>query len=851
MLSDHADHKGRGNVFEALGSDTRFVLRGLRRSPAFTLVAVLSLAMGVGANTAMFGVVRTLLLTPMPVHAPEELALLGWTRDGDFSISQTGSASYRDPVTGVEHRSNFSYPIYQSLRKGAPAEVELFAFAFLRGVSVAMGDRPAVLAGGALADGDYFSALLPPMELGRPLTPADDRPDAPLVAVLSHSFWMRVFGGDPSTLGATLRVNGNPAEVVGITAGGFKGLSMGGFFPQTEITLPLSSQPIVYPRMAPGVSLFTSEENFWLRVMARVPDDASLPAAEETLQAAMRTQASPLVGGDGHLPELRLLPGSQGAQPIGAETARLLYFLLGVVAVVLIIACANLAGLMLGRGARRQHEMAVRRALGGGRARLVRLTLLEGLALAVGGVGAGLVLAASTRRLFTELLTSSLGSGAFGSTEMEVVLDPVVLGGSAALGVGATLLFGLLPALRLSRLDPVAWLKQRSGAGSASPRLTVGRVLITLQIAVSVPLVVGALLFLRTVANLGAVELGFDPTGVIAFQVDPGYTQLEEREYPRLYQTLLARIETIPGVRSATLMENALMSGIVSNGPLTVDGERHMLYRNAVGPAFVETLGMRLLSGRVPGLQDDTDAPHVGVLNETAVTEIFGGVDPVGRLLMVSGRQIEIIGVVNDTPYRNRRDPVPATLHESALQRNGYGGHNVVVRIEGTVGSVEPALRDAVAQVDPDLPLPEIRSQTALMAESSARERVFSQLLTLFGGFALLLASIGLYGVTSYSVARRTSEIGVRVAVGARPGQILSLVLIRVVVLAAAGLVVGIPASFMVGPLVASLLYGVASSDAASVASAALVMLAVAVAAGLLPALRAARLDVRTALHAE
>jgi predicted permease len=588
-----------------------------------------------------------------------------------------------------------------------------------------------------------------------------------------------------------------------------------------------------------------------LRVMARVPKGSPKDVAESALEAAMRGQPSPLMGGDGHLPQLRLLPGAQGAQPVQGDTARLLYFLLGVVALVLLIACANLAGLMLGRGARRQHELAVRRALGGARGRLVRLTLLEGLILGAGGVAAGLALAASTRHFSTGLLTGSLGSGAFGSLEMEVVLDPVVLLGSAVLGLGATLLFGLLPALRLSRLDPVAWLERRTGAGSTSPRLTLGRVLISAQIAVSVPLVVGALLFLRTVANLGAVELGFDPTNVVTFRIDPGYTQLDEEEYPRLYQTVLARMETIPGVRRATLMENALLSGVVSNGPITVDGERHMLYRNAVGPAFVEALGMRLLSGRVPGLRDDGGAPDVGVLNETAVAEIFGGRDPVGRVLEVSGRQVEIVGVVNDTPYRNRRDPVPATLYDSALQRNGYGGHHVVLRIDGTLASIEPLVRDAVALVDPDLPVPEIRSQTALMEETNARERVFSRLLTLFGAFALLLASIGLYGVTSYSVARRTGEIGVRVAVGARPAQILSLVLRRVVALAGLGLMVGVPASLAVGPLVASLLYGVAPSDAISVAGAALVMLTVAIAAGLLPALRAARLDAQIALRAQ
>lgn len=836
-------------MLEAIGSDLRYVLRGLRRSPAFTLVAVLSLGLGIGANAAMFGVVRTLLLSPMPVHEPEELALVGWTREGDFSISQIGSTSYRDAASGVQYRSNFSSPLYRALREAEPPGVDLFAFAFLRGVSVAVGDQPAVLTGGALADGRYFSTLGAPIALGRPLTEADDAPGAPLVAVLGHLLWMRAFGGDPEVVGRTVRVNGNPVEVVGVTAEGFRGLSMGGFFPETGITLPLASQPVVYARMS-DEPLVTADRVFWLRLMARVPAPLR-EATERALESTMRAQPSPLVGGDELVPELRLLPGARGAEPVRAETARLLYFLLGVVALVLMIACANLASLMLARGSARQRETAVRRALGGGRARLVRLTLLEGLVLAGLGTAAGLALAASTRHLLGGLLTGSLGSGAFGRTTMEVALDPTVLAVSTAFGVGATLLFGLLPALRLSRLDPNEWLRHRADAGSASPRLTVGRVLIALQIGVSVPLVVGALLFLRTIANLGAVELGFDPTGVVAFQLDPGYTKLPEEEYPRLYQRLLARIETVPGVRSVTLMENALLSGIVSNGTITVDGERHMLYRNAIGPAFLETLGMRLLSGRMPGLQDDRDAPHVGVVNETAVAELFGGVDPVGRILDLGSRRVQIIGVVNDTPYRSPRDPVPATLYDSALQRDGYGGHHIVMRVDAAAASIEPLVRDAVAQVDPDLPVPEIRSQTDLLAETTAKERVFSQLLSLFGAFALLLASIGLYGVTSYSVSRRTGEIGVRVALGAEPVRILVLVLRRVVALAVVGLVIGIPVSFAVGPLVASLLFGVEPADATSILAAAGFMLAVATGAGLLPALRAARVDAQVALRSE
>ena len=833
-----------------LGNDLRHAVRALARSPGFSGVAVLSLAIAIGANTAMFGVVRTLLLTPLEVDAPRELALLTWARDGEFSINQVGSTSYTDPEGGRAYRSNFSYPIYTALRDAAPASVELFAFAFLRGVSVAVEDQPALLAGGALVNGRYFSGLGARMALGRPLDDEDDAPGAPLVAVLGHSLWMRAFGGDPDVLGRTVRVNGNPAEVVGVTAAGFHGLSMGGFFPQTEVTVPLAAQPLVYPRMAPGRSLVTADDVFWLRLMARVPEAADQEPVEEALTRAMREQPSPLVGGDGNLPVVRLLPGAQGAQPVHPETARLLYFLWGVVGIVLLIACVNLASLMLARGVSRQRETAVRRALGCGRARLVAQVLIESLVLAGAGTALGLVLTLLGRELLGGLLTGSLGTGAFGNVDMRVGLDPVVAGVSAGLGVAATLLFGLLPALRLSSIDPGAWLRHRA-AGSATPRLTLSRALVGLQIAVSVPLVVGAALFLRTVANIGAVELGFDPSGLVSFQVDPGYTRLPADQYPRLHQDLLARVQEVPGVRSATLVENALMSGIVSNTSITVDGRSHLLYLNAVGPAFLETMGMRLIEGRVPGLQDGPDAPLVGAVNETAVRELFGGASPLDRVLQLGGRDVRIVGVVNDTPYRSRRDRVPPTLYDDALQREGYGGHHLVLRTDVPLGRLEPIVREVVSSVDTDLPVPELRSQAAVMAQTSARERVFTELLTMFGGFALLLASIGLHGVTSYAVTRRTNEIGVRVAVGARPRQVLWLVLRQVLALALAGLAVGIPLALGAAPVAASLLYGVAPDDVPTVVAASMLLLAIAAVAGLVPALRAARLDPTVALAAD
>ena len=413
------------------------------------------------------------------------------------------------------------------------------------------------------------------------------------------------------------------------------------------------------------------------------------------------------------------------------------------------------------------------------------------------------------------------------------------------------MLFGALPALRLSSVDPGSWLKNRAGA-TGSPRLTVGRILVTAQVGISLPLVVGAFLFLRSVAALGAVELGFDPTGVASFPVDPGYTNRPPEENARLYQEVLAAVQEIPGVRSATLMENVPLSGLVSNGTVTVDERRVVLYRNAIGPALLETMGMRLVEGRMPGLQDGPDAPRIAVVNETAVRELFGGSSPIGRSFDPGGgRAVQIVGVVGDTPYRDQRSEVPATLYESAFQRDGYGGHDVMLRTDVPVARIEDQIRDAVYRVDANLPVPQIRTQTEVMAQSTARERVFTQLLTTFGLFALFLAAIGLHGVTSYAVTRRTSEIGVRVAVGARPDQILWMILRQVVVLAAAGLVVGVPLSLMAAPVAGSLLYGVAPNDGPTIAAGALVMVLVATAAALFPALRATRVDASVALGSE
>lgn len=843
VAGSRVSKREREAVMDGFARDLRHAARVLRRSPGFTVVAVLSLALGIGANAAMFGVVRTLVLKPLEVDAPEELAIVAWQRESTGGIWQMGTTDYTGS-DGQRLRSNVSSEIHRSLQAAAPDGVELFSFHFLQHVAVGIGDGAPILAGGLLADGHYFSALRVPMALGRGLSDADDAPGAPTVAVLGHAFWLRTFGGDPGILGTSIRVNGVTAEVIGVTQPGFKGLSKGGFWPQTDITVAMGQRPVVVPLMGDGEPE-RMPRAMWIRVMARVSPEVDRGLVETRLAEAFLDAPGP-VGEAGEGPfVLQLVDGSHGAQNISAETERLLFLLMGVVASVLLIACVNLASLLLGRGVARQREMAVRRALGGGRARLVRQHLTESFLIAASGTALGLGLAIAARPLLGGLLASSLDQGGFRATELAVSLDPIVVLTSVSAGLATTLVFGLLPALRLGKADAVTWLKQRTGVGE--PHLLLGRILIAGQIAITLPLVMGALLLLQTVNNLGAVQLGFETQGVSTFVVDPELSSDPARA-ARMYRSLLAELEALPGVQVASLIGIPLVSGRSSNGRIEVGGEYAGIHYNRAGPGYLKALGIPLVSGRTLGLQDDGDGLPVAVVNETAVREVFGGKSPLGRIVRKGDRELQIVGVIGDTPYRDLRQAIPPVLYESALQ---VPDAHVIVRTSVPVRAIEPQIREAVRRVDPELPVPEIREQTAVLSASTAQERVLTRLMLLFGAFTLLLASIGLHGVTAYAVERRTSEIGVRVAVGARPGDIVGLVLRQVVVLTVLGLAVGVPLALAGGPLIGAVLYGVAPGEPLLLISAALTLVIVSLGAGLIPAARAARIDALEALRSE
>ncbi|HUL72759.1 MAG TPA: ABC transporter permease [Vicinamibacterales bacterium] len=843
---DRATTRRRFHPWLGLSLDGRSVMRVLRRSPGYVAVSVLSLAIGIGANTAIFSVVRQLLLEPLPVDRPDELRLLYWTTNANdpVPINNLNSTGYRDPA-GAYYRSNFNYAEVAAMRAAVRGSADLCGYNVGARLTVSREGRPPIAATGMLVSGNFFETLRPGLALGRALTAADDEPGAAPAGVIGYGLWTRLFGRDPGAIGQTIQVNGAALTIVGVTDASFRGLSPGGFAAETDVILTLAQQPAIVPNWAePGHSLFTETNPYWVRAIARVPGTPN-PALIDRLRTVLREglARTGLTAEQARLADARLFPGARGLDSLRTTAIQPLRILSVVVGIVLLIACVNVAGLMLARGVSRRRELLVRQALGAGRGRIVRELLLESTLLSVAGGVAGLVLAVWSAPALQSMLASGLGTNG-----ISVKLDWPLFAVAAALAGGAGVLAGLLPAIRFSR-DDSGLLKDRT-AGAGSPRLLMGRVLLALQIAVSLPLVAGAGLFLRTLHNLGSVELGFNPRGLVLFTVDPTMSGKAPDRAAAIFPRLLERLETIPGVSSATLVENALLSGWESDTTVAIDGKAGHMFMNAVGPHYLETMQVPLIAGRPIGPEDRLGLPNVVVVNQTAARRYFGDESPLGRRFKVGMREVEVVGVTGDSKYDGLRNDIEPTMLQSYLQRQ-MGSMHVVVRASAPLGSLRPEIERAVADVDRTLPITDYKTQDEQIDQSLGKERVFARLLTVFGAFALVLACIGLHGVTSYSVARRTSEIGIRLALGAQRAHVLWLVLQQVVVLAAIGLAIGLPAAWLAGPAVKSFLFGLGPNDPMTIVVSSAVMTAVAMGAGLWPARRAARMEALDALRSE
>src|SRR5271170_7783773 len=838
-------------AWDELRSDLRYVSRMLAKSPGFTAIAIGSLALGIGANTTIFTITKQILLDKLAVHNPDELRLFAWT-SAKKSIAHHTWGYWDQTPDGKTICTSFSYPVYQQLRQQNHVLQDIFAFKeFPRLTATIDGKAEAVTA--QLVSGNFYQALGVKPILGRGIQDADDgAPGSGPVAVISDALWYRRFGRSPDIIGKAIQLNLTPITIIGVNPPGFTGASSVQSSP--DVFLPFSMAPIASPKWAD--KLIVSDANFWwVLVMGRVkpgiPDETAWAALDVTLNAAVRSTMT--VEKDRSLPSLTLQDGSRGENSAGRMFSKPVYVLMALAGFVLLLACANLANLLLARASSRQREMSVRLALGAGRSRILRQMFTESLLLSLSGGIAGLVLGYLGRNTIPHLLSSS-----WETTTMNSHFDWKIFGFTAAISIVTGLLFGLAPAWQATRTQVSSGLKENAQSATQRNRNVTGKAIVIVQVALSALLLVGAGLFARTLANLNTSHLGFRPDNLLLFEIQPPRTRYAAPKDIALYRQLEERLTSVPGINSITLADMALISNSISNSDFVPDGlsqkakDDSSAYTIAVGQNYFSTMGIPIRSGRGFSETDTETSRLVAVVNQQLVKDFFPNVNPIGRTFLSDKKHIEIIGVSGDTRYANLRDEPPATFYLPYRQQP-EGEQEITFAISSTrdKASILPALRNAIASVDKDLPLLDIRTQNEQIAETTKEERIFASLTSGFGVLALILASIGIYGIMAYAVARRTNEIGIRMALGAQSGRVLRMVLREASWLTAIGVIAGLAIAVAMGRLIASMLYGLKSYDPLTFSCAALFLAIIALAASWIPARRAASIDPIKALRHE
>ncbi len=809
-------------MFDSLLQDLRYALRALRSSPAFAAVAILSLALGIGANTAIFSLIDSVMLKTLPVQHPEELL----------------------QVTTVQYHDAFSNPLWEQVRDRQDVFSSIFAFSLNR-YNLSQGGE-ARYAMGNRVSGQYFEALGVHTILGRTLTVADDMPGCPGTAVLSHDFWQRAYGGREDVLGKPISLDGHPFEIVGVTEAGFSGVTIG---EAVDVTVPICTEAIVLPennslrkatdwwlnvivRPKPGIS--TSQAVARLNTLAPEIFKATLPFNLKADKAS-RYQANTFT----------IAPAGNGISKIRLQYRLALITLMVVVGAVLLIACANVANLLLARGAARQREIAIRMALGSGRARIIRQLLTESLLLSLSGAALGLVVAQwGTHALVGYLSTSR------SSVFLDLSVDGRMLAFTAAVAIVTGLLFGLAPAWRGTRVQPQTAMKANSRGVIEGSRFGLGKALVMLQVALSLVLVVGAGLMLSTFWKLTSMDTGFNRQNVLLVRIDIRNAKYPIERRPAAWQQMLDRVRAIPGVLSASMSGLTPISRSSWTETITINGATvGGIAYNSVSSAYFDTIGTPIIAGRDFNKYDTPQSPAVVIVNETFARKFFPNQNPIGKTYKwpVLTEPVEIVGVVKDARYYNLREPVPPTSYRAESQEKPRFFATIEIRSNT---NLIPAVKSAMAEVNRDVTL-NFTSFSMQVDESLVRERLLATLSGFFGALALLLATIGLYGVMSYNVARRRNEIGIRMALGAEQSRVLRMVLGEVCLLIFIGLGAGLAATLATTRYVSSFLYGLTPNDPWTLGSAAALLAMVAIFAGYLPARRASRLDPMTALREE
>jgi predicted permease len=823
----------------------RFALRQLRKSPGFTSVAVLSLALGIGANTAIFNVIDALLLRTLPVKHPDRLVLFG----------EGASGGIFNPFPNGNNTDLYSTPFFEQVRAnnsvfdGVAAIESMPAEPHAR-VGAATALEPLKI---RLVSGNYFDVLGVDATVGRVLTPEDDRkPGAHPVAVLSHAYWERRFAGDRSVVGRALSFNSTLFTIVGVAAPGFSGSEVG---ESPDAWIPLAMLAQAMPWVAgPFDSL---SQSLWL--IARLRPGVSITAAQTNANVVYQQWLHQLAGpspAPERLADMRkarfpLTAAAHGNSKLRRQYSLPLEILMALVGMVLLAACSNIANLLLARGASRQREIAVRLALGARRGRLVTQLVSESLLLGLAGGAFGVLIAWWGGEL---LLSMVAGQPA----PLEVGPNARALLFTFGLSLLTGLLFGLLPAFRMTGIDVGPALKEGKGTGTSKSRSRMAHLLVSAQVALALFLTISASLFIGTLRNLERIDPGFDRDRVIVAGLDTDWTAYTRANWLNVSRRLETRVHALPGVEAASF---AL---VVFNGgswmaPLWPAGQEHTRANerdfrgNRVGADYFRVMGMPIIAGRTFLPRDTEQSQHVVVVNQTLARQLYRSEPALGRHFSLAGRDhydFEIVGVVKDAHYDSLRE-TPEAMWFLYTEQEPQLAETLVVRTRGNPAFVMPLVRAAIHAEDPNLAIGEMATLRGMVQDSLSRETLLAELAGFFGALALLLASIGLYGVMTYSVSRRTNEIGIRMALGAQPGAVLGMVLRESVFVVGLGLVAGIPAALACGRYVRSQLYGLAPNDPITIVGASALLIAVALLASYLPARRAATLDPLAALREE
>src|SRR5277367_1220865 len=806
-------------AWDELRSDFRYASRMLAKSPGFTAIAIGSLALGIGANTTIFTITKQILLDKLAVHNPDELRLFAWT-SAKKSIAHHTWGYWDQTPDGKTICTSFSYPVYQQLRQQNHVLQDIFAFKnFPRLTATIDGKAEAVTA--QLVSGNFYQAFGVKPILGRGIQDADDTaPGSGPVTVISDALWSRRFGRSPDVIGKTIQLNLTPITIIGVNPPGFTGASSVQSSP--DVFLPFSMAQIAAPKWA-DKPLLTDANFWWVLVMGRVkhgvPDETARAALDVTLNAAVRSTMT--VEKDRSLPSLTLQDGSRGENSAGRMFSKPVYVLMALAGFVLLLACANLANLLLARASSRQREMSVRLALGAGRARILRQMLTESLLLSGAGGALGLFLGYAGRNAIPHLLTS-----AWEPTAVSGRFNWMIFGFTAAISIFTGLLFGLAPAWQATRTQVSSGLKENAQSATQRNRNVTGKAIVIVQVALSMLLLVGAGLFVRTLMNLNGAHLGFRPDNILLFDLQPQQTRYPDAKGIALYHQVEEKLAAVPGVDSVTLASVPLIANNISNMYFTPDGQpensnskgkKKAVDFNTVGADFFKTFQIPMIAGRSFDDTDTETSRKVAIVNQQLVKQFFPNTNPIGKTFMAGDRdnpkRIEIVGICKDAKYESlRRDP-PATFYVPYRQQDGAEEMNFAIHTRMQADVIVPSLRTAVASIDKDLPLQDVRTQNEQIEDTTRQERIFASLTSGFGILALILACIGIYGIMAYTVARRTNEIGIRMALGAQSGRVLRMIIREASSLAIIGVAVGLAIGVAMSRLMASMLYGLKSYD--------------------------------------